>query len=132
MPVTIKTATHSAREYRGTQPAISSENLLQYSCQKEYDRCKQVIQSSFNDFPEDEGIYPSSNGFVRSTITAYSYHHHLSIRPEDIWFSILCQLSFFVNRHAEELRSFFVTHVVEFHLSLFSVSRLIGRTYLID
>ena len=110
MPITIETSTHSAREYHGTQPAISSENLLKNSCRKEFDRCKQVIQSSFNDFPEDKPIYPSSNGFVRSAIAAYSYHHHLSIRPEDIWFSILCQLSFFVNKHSEELRSFFVTH----------------------
>ena len=124
MPVTIKTATHSARVYRGTQPAISSENLLQYSCRKEYDRCKQVIQSSFNNFPEDEGIYPSSNGFVRSTIAAYSYHHHLSIRPEDIWFSILCQLSFFVNRHAEELRSFFVTHEGQKDLHVYGLGNL--------
>lgn len=43
-------------------------------------------------------------------IEAYSRHHHLSIRPEDVWFSILAQLSFYINANAEELRSLFVAH----------------------
>lgn len=41
---------------------------------------------------------------------AYSNHHHLLIRPEDVWFAILTQMTFFINAHAEELRSFFVDH----------------------
>lgn len=39
---------------------------------------------------------------------ACNQHHHLIIRPEDVWFSILTQLSFYINGNAEELRSFFV------------------------
>lgn len=42
--------------------------------------------------------------------SAYSYHHHLRIRPEDVWFAILTQISFFINANAEQLRSFFVAH----------------------
>jgi hypothetical protein len=34
----------------------------------------------------------------------------LTIRPEDVWFSILTQLSLFINAHAEDLRSLFVAH----------------------
>ncbi|KAK8007642.1 hypothetical protein PG989_001632 [Apiospora arundinis] len=45
-----------------------------------------------------------------SAYHAYSTHHHLVLRPEDIWFAILTQLSFYINAHAEDLRSFFVVH----------------------
>ncbi|KAK3169456.1 hypothetical protein OEA41_008839 [Lepraria neglecta] len=47
-------------------------------------------------------IYPSQNGFVRAAISAYSSHHHLRVRPEDIWFAILSQLSLWINAHATE------------------------------
>ena len=53
---------------------------------------------------------PSANGFVHGAILAYNEHHHLHIRPEDIWFAIISQLSFFINAHAEELRHTFVAH----------------------
>lgn len=70
-----------------------------------------MIQGSFDQqlFHETH-ISPSQNGFVRAVYYAYSHHHHLTLRPEDIWFAVLTQLSFFVNAHAEELRSFFVAH----------------------
>ncbi|CAG8976784.1 hypothetical protein HYALB_00008443 [Hymenoscyphus albidus] len=55
-------------------------------------------------------MYASSNGFVRSIISAYSEHHHLILRPEDIWFAILTQISSYVNAHAEYLRDIFVEH----------------------
>ena len=32
------------------------------------------------------------------------------LRPEDAWFAILTQLSFYVNKHAEKLRKYFVDH----------------------
>lgn len=32
------------------------------------------------------------------------------MRPEDIWFAILSQLNFYINAHAEDLRSHFVAH----------------------
>ena len=53
---------------------------------------------------------PSANGLVHGAVQAYSNHHHLHIRPEDIWFAIISQLSFYINCHAEELRELFVTH----------------------
>lgn len=53
---------------------------------------------------------PSQHGFVRAVFHAYSEHHHLILRPEDVWFSILTQLNFFINAHAEELRSLLVAH----------------------
>ncbi|KAI1378088.1 hypothetical protein F4677DRAFT_414398 [Hypoxylon crocopeplum] len=109
MPVTVRPVTHPPRPWSQGVAVASTEKLLNASCPKEYKRCKEVIQSSFNDFPENT-IYPSSNGFVRAAYAAYSDHHHLTLRPEDIWFAILTQLSFHINAHAEELRSFFVSH----------------------
>lgn len=58
----------------------------------------------------DMHISASQNGFVHAAWQAYSQHHHLIIRPEDVWFAILTQLSFYINAHAEELRAFFVPH----------------------
>ncbi|KAI4189379.1 MAG: hypothetical protein LQ346_005117 [Caloplaca aetnensis] len=68
-----------------------------------------MVQSSFSDLP-NTSICGSSNGFVRACHHAYSKHYRLILRPEDIWFAILSQLSFHINAHAEELRSFFVAH----------------------
>lgn len=59
---------------------------------------------------EKTHTYLESNGFVQSTIRAYSAHHHLIIRPEDVWFAIISQLSLYINKNAEELRHRFVAH----------------------
>ncbi len=90
--------------------ALSAEALLKGSCPVEHTRCKSIIQSSFPSFSTQPPIHSSANGFVRAVIAAYCDHHHLTIRPEDVWFAILTQLSFFVNAYGEELRSFFVSH----------------------
>lgn len=55
---------------------------------------------------------------------AYSSHHHLIIRPEDVWFAILSQTNFFINAHAEELRSYFVTHDGQKELEVIEVGTL--------
>jgi hypothetical protein len=111
MPVTIRPSSCVGREVKHKYFVASPEELLKESCSKEHRHCKEVIQSSFNNLGnEDTKVYASSNGFVRAAWDAYCNHHHLTIRPEDVWFSILSQLSFFVNAYAEELRSFFVEH----------------------
>ncbi|RDW79917.1 hypothetical protein BP6252_04555 [Coleophoma cylindrospora] len=113
MPVTIKPASHSAREWDKRQGLVSSATaLLSEACQNEHDRhFQRMIQSSFSSL-ENEGktLAPSSNGFVLAAITSYNHHHNLVLRPEDIWFSILSQLNFYINKNAEELRHLFVAH----------------------
>lgn len=52
----------------------------------------------------------SENGLVWGIFQAYSSHYHLRIRPEDVWFAILVQMSFYINANAEKLRSKFVAH----------------------
>jgi len=67
------------------------------------------MQSSYKSSSTAKRIN-SSNGFVKAAIQAYCYHHHLQIRPDDIWMAILTQFSAFVNAHAEELHDKFVEH----------------------
>ena len=52
----------------------------------------------------------SANGFVGTILDAYRMHNHIVLRPEDVWFAILIQFSFYVNNHAEQLREHFVDH----------------------
>ncbi|KAJ4329397.1 hypothetical protein N0V84_000031 [Fusarium piperis] len=89
--------------------STSSLGLLKWSCSEENKKCQKIIQSSFNDITKDK-IFSETNGFVNAAWQAYSDHHHLHIRPEDVWFSILTQLNFYINKNAEKLRSHFVAH----------------------
>lgn len=79
----------------------------------DYHICQTILQSSFDDLQHlspDNTILGFKNCFLHAAINAYSAHHHLLIWPEDMWFSILTQLSFYIKVHAGDLRSFFVSH----------------------
>ena len=111
MPITIKVAPHGASsvQFSHRTPIIGSpREHLELACKKESKQCGEILQSST--LGNKGVIYPSPNGFVRTAVRAYSDHHHLVIRPEDIWFAIVSQLSLYINRHAEELREKFVGH----------------------
>ena len=111
MSVTLTTADHAAREWRSSGSVKSVEALFQASCPKDSKNSKWIIQSSVpKSLFAQKHIASSSNGWVWAAFHAYSSHHHLTIRPEDIWFSILSQLNFYINAHAEELRDYFVAH----------------------
>lgn len=49
-------------------------------------------------------------GFVSAVYAAFCGHHNLVLRPDILWQAILTQLSFYINKHAEKLRSQFVAH----------------------
>ncbi|KAK8088538.1 hypothetical protein PG997_003499 [Apiospora hydei] len=69
-----------------------------------------IVQTSLPDEILAHGhVTPSTNGFVDSAWKAYSYHHNLVIRPDDVWFAILTQFSFYVNANSERLRDKFVS-----------------------
>ena len=108
-PFTIRTTTNPPREYRATW-SKDATHLFQRSCNTQFKRHKRILQTSFRNLSEADHVSPYENGFVKAAFLAYSNHHHLHIRPEDVWFSILSQISFYVNKHAEELRSSFVSH----------------------
>ncbi|CAH0003918.1 unnamed protein product [Clonostachys byssicola] len=118
MPITLQVVDHEAKAWRWAKLTDASK-LLQRAAPKHYDRCKKLVQASFAPEEFSQGhITASSNGFFWTAYEAYSSHHHLVIRPEDVWFAILTQLSFYINAHAEDLRSFFVAHSGQKHLHL--------------
>ncbi|KAK3306407.1 uncharacterized protein B0T15DRAFT_501092 [Chaetomium strumarium] len=53
---------------------------------------------------------PSADSFVRGAIQAWAEHLHLEVRPDEVWFTILAQLNFYMEAHAEEVRHLFVRH----------------------
>ncbi|KAH9237625.1 hypothetical protein K456DRAFT_1940459 [Colletotrichum gloeosporioides 23] len=128
MPVTIQIADHPARTWSQLR-ATTPDDVLRKACPRKGDEAydwspeptprdprrrltkRNVIQSSFSsEYLRKTHITPSQNGFLWAVYHAYSNHHHLHIRPEDIWFAILTQLSFYINANSESLRSLFVEH----------------------
>lgn len=47
---------------------------------------------------------------MRGAIEAWGQHQHLVIRPEDVWFTILVQMNFYMIANAEKVRDVFVSH----------------------
>ncbi|MCJ1249912.1 hypothetical protein MMC30_007138 [Trapelia coarctata] len=119
MPAVIKPAFHKANPINFESgysrmahmilhhPSTSAKELLQEACPAEDAKCKELLQSSFN-LNVESTIVGSASGFVYSAIQAWNKHYNLVIRPEDVWFAILTQLSVYINAHSEELRGKFV------------------------
>jgi hypothetical protein len=111
MPVTIKVADHDARPFKPTRKQPSSSELLTTTLGPEAKEVDAVIQSSISDsWLDNVTMWPDHNGLVMAAFDAYTNHRNLVIRPEDVWFAVLSQFSFYVNKHSEELRASFVSH----------------------
>ncbi|KAH7389357.1 hypothetical protein DE146DRAFT_680235 [Phaeosphaeria sp. MPI-PUGE-AT-0046c] len=111
MPVTFQVADHPSKSWFLGQLVESREELFSRTCRDESRESSRIIQSSISPTTfSTTQVASSDNGFVKAVWNAYSYHHHLTIRPDDIWFAILSQLNFYINAHAEDLRSHFVDH----------------------
>jgi len=103
MPVTCYPAAHGAKKVtqgnssgwvgRLQTRAQTSFSLMQGACKDEAERCKNIIQSSFDDKLESSTLRGTDNGFIHAVVLAYSNHHHLIIRPDDVWVAVLSQLS---------------------------------------
>ncbi|KAK0732138.1 hypothetical protein B0H67DRAFT_597796 [Lasiosphaeris hirsuta] len=93
-------------------PATNAASFFRGSAENEFAGTQaEVLMSSWSNMtasPAD--IYPSGDSFVRGAIQAWGEHLHLVIRPEEVWFTILVQLNFYMNAHADEIRSLFVDH----------------------
>jgi hypothetical protein len=101
MPVSFKVAdTTPSTLKQKAEPfniILSNDKVVRTSYNKILDGSNnQVIKSHYY------------NGFVGLFIEAYNRHLNVSIRPDDVWISILIQFSKYVNRHAENLRNKFV------------------------
>ncbi|KAN0038015.1 hypothetical protein ACTA71_000187 [Dictyostelium dimigraforme] len=64
----------------------------------------QILKTSCTDDLEFYG----SNSFIYSAWESYNNHHHLVLRPDNIWMAIITQFSFYINNNSEELREKFV------------------------
>ncbi|CCA71051.1 hypothetical protein PIIN_04986 [Serendipita indica DSM 11827] len=54
-------------------------------------KCGRVIESSFTPKPN---LSTKRNCLVETVIDAYNQHHHLIIRPDDLWIAIISQFSY--------------------------------------
>ncbi|KAL2132738.1 hypothetical protein VTI74DRAFT_3421 [Chaetomium olivicolor] len=55
-------------------------------------------------------LFPSGDSFIRSVIQAWGKHPYRELRPNEVWFSILMQLNFYVEANAEKIRHSCVRH----------------------
>ncbi|KDQ09109.1 hypothetical protein BOTBODRAFT_58893 [Botryobasidium botryosum FD-172 SS1] len=113
MPVTFNVFSHPATvvpEPAPSERVIDAQRLLESACYEQAKQCGELLQSSLDDGIQLAALRASQNGFVRTAVHAYNEHHNLVIRPDDVWIAILTQFNFYVNAHAEELRSHFVSH----------------------
>ncbi|KAF7537479.1 hypothetical protein G7054_g3651 [Neopestalotiopsis clavispora] len=113
MPVTIKPASHNAESIPVNKRIEQASQILQEVDLDQKKRQKpqaEILQSSFDKGNIPAVLLANQNGFVSAITAAYGTHHHLIIRPDDIWLAIMVQFSAYVNKHAEELRGLFVPH----------------------
>ncbi|KAH6915722.1 hypothetical protein BKA70DRAFT_1092941 [Coprinopsis sp. MPI-PUGE-AT-0042] len=132
MPVTFTVASHPANPVPAPyRPIIDAEGVLKSTWgDKNHEiRSKELLQSTFSNTDTNfSNVVPTSNGFMRTVIQAYNQHHHLVLRPDDVWIAILCQFNFYVNAHAEELRKSFVAHEGKKKLVVYAI----GTRYTVD
>ncbi|PVF95612.1 hypothetical protein CPB86DRAFT_817051 [Serendipita vermifera] len=93
MPITFKIAAHDAKEYKWYQPRgeVNASEALNQIWRPDKFQVKEFLQSSFR---PSSSFNPNDSGFVNTIVDAYNQHHHLIIRPDDIWISILSQINF--------------------------------------
>lgn len=70
-----------------------------------------------------------SNGFVYAASTAYNEHHHLVIRPDDVWLAIVVQFSAYMLKNGEALRTKFVGHEGQVELKVDDIGTLRTANY---
>jgi len=112
--VIIPGAAPRAFSPRGFAAATSEDALFRASAFNELrDPAVRVILSSHSSTNFSAGspaIYPSGESFFRGVLQAWGEHLHLVIRPDEVWFTILIQMNFYMGSHAESLRDLFVSH----------------------
>jgi len=126
MPVHFKVASHDAQPFKRVSHLTKPEELL---AKAGTTQCAELLQSSFASKGVDiSTVFGTTNGFVDTVTTAYNRHHHLILKPDDVWIAILGQFNFYVNANAEKLRSHFVQHEGKKEL----VVQAVGTKYTAD
>ncbi|XP_047131443.1 uncharacterized protein LOC124810505 [Hydra vulgaris] len=60
--------------------------------------------------PEQSIIAALGNSLIGALYDAYKNHYAISIRPDDVWLTIIIELADYIDKHAEEMRYLFVNH----------------------
>ena len=118
MPITIITAEHGAQSLPRSQPPGPETQQSFFGLQDQ-----NILASNFDNENEIHVPRPAS---YTTVIEAYSKHCDLIIRPDDIWLTILSQLSYHINANAEDFRDKFVAHKGQKTL------RVVARAYTIE
>ena len=108
MPVTVKSASYGAS--KSIYISSGLHNLMNTT----------HIARSFFGYEKVTGsnVIVLANGLVHTAIHAHRHNHHLSIRPEDVWFAILSQLNIWLSAQAEEAPVKFVAHACQKDLTI--------------
>jgi hypothetical protein len=69
------------------------------------------------------------NGFVNAVVEAYNGHHHLILRPDDVWLAIMIQFGAYVENESETLRDKFVSHQGQKELKVVGGGNLFTANY---
>ncbi|KAF4453139.1 hypothetical protein F53441_4136 [Fusarium austroafricanum] len=85
MPVTVSIASRDIKRWPDRKDK-TPDAILKGASTKETGRCKEILQSDFSiqGSLEENHVTASQNGLVWAAFYAYSQHHHLTIRPEDV------------------------------------------------
>ncbi|CRK20906.1 hypothetical protein BN1708_012973 [Verticillium longisporum] len=106
------------KSHIGRGAVKNADDFFRQSMSNEfYNNSAEVLLSSFNHNVKDsaslsigDGVRPSADSFVRGAIQAWGEHLHFVVRPEEVWFTILVQMNFYMISHAEDIRDLFVDH----------------------
>jgi hypothetical protein len=98
------------QQYKRGAVAHSAQDFFSRSVPLDWNNTAQIIVSSYQQLNSSSNVHPSSDSFLRGAIDAWAQHQHLIIRPDEIWFTMLVQMNFYMNKHAEEARKVFVHH----------------------
>jgi hypothetical protein len=55
-----------------------------------------------NGINKTSGLYAGQDSFVRGAIDASARQQHLVLRPDDVWYTILTQLGFYLRKHKDD------------------------------
>ena len=131
MPVTFHPSTVPLSRAQRDNRIQDASTLLRASCR----RNESIIQTSFAgsstgigtsrsgddvsasslttdpSSPTDlSAIQPVKHGLIYACLAAYNQHHHLVLRPDDIWLAILSQFGLYIDVNSERFRAHFVSH----------------------
>lgn len=121
------------KPFNGGAKVTSEDAFFRQSAPGEFfNNSAKLIMTSYsatNLSSSSADLYPSGDSFIRGAIQAWGEHLHLVIRPDEVWFTILVQLNFYMLSHAEEVRPLFVNHTgqQEIYLKDFNLYDLLLR-----